>query len=336
MIDINNLFQYCDESILCSNTLFSVGDNHGNTVLTLSVNSDNNYINKYSNEWLYLINSYYPCNPLYNSLINFYNHIVHNRESAHHINEDVISFITSFSTGTVHGYSGIYHIISEYLNNYEIYKDKKIIVAVNSQKGILDIIDHLCHKGAIDRNKIIYLDKNIIYRINSITFIPNRHHIIDGDLPNKVTDIINKYFVPDRNDIEYYNSLKIPHNLDVICIIKGSNSHNLTGDGVVPQCNIINFANSWGISIIEPGEIHEVELIHSINQSRIFITTWGTAFMKNFSYISDHCQRIVVLVIGHEFIQQYNNTMPNVLTRHKNAEIVYRIVDESLNLNPFE
>ena len=105
MIDINNLFQYCDESTLCNNTLFSVGENHGNTVLILSVNADNNYINKYSNEWLYLINSYYPMNGFYHSIINFYNHIVHNRESSHHINEDVISFITSFSTGTVHGYS---------------------------------------------------------------------------------------------------------------------------------------------------------------------------------------------------------------------------------------
>jgi hypothetical protein len=336
MIEVNNLFDYCNDSIVCYNALLFVGEIIGNTLQLMSIDINNNYIHKYSNEWLYLINNYYPSSPFYNNFIERYKNIVNNKPNNIVINEDVISFITSFSTGTVHGYSGIYYILSEYLKNYEQYKNKKIIVYRNSQKGILDIIEHMCNRGAIDRNNIIYIEKNTLYHIHSITYIPNKYHIINNDLCNIVTQIIYQYIIPDRNNIEYYESLNLPKNLDTICIIKGSNSHNLTSDGIVHQDSINNFSNIWGITIIEPGNIHEVHLIHAINKSRIFITTWGTAFLKNFIYISDDCQKIIVLIIGDAFINQYHNNYNNKLNRYKNAEIIYKIVDVSLNFNPFE
>ena len=151
MININNLFNFCNESIDCPDVLFKVGENFANTVLILAINNEHNFIYKYSNEWLYLISNYYP-NDFYNHLINFYYGIVNHKVNVHIIHDEAISFITSFSTGTVHGYSGLFYIISEYLNNIDLYKNKKILVLKNSQKGMLDIIEHLCNKGVINRD----------------------------------------------------------------------------------------------------------------------------------------------------------------------------------------
>ena len=336
MVEVNNLFDFCDSNTTCYNSIFFVGEIYGNSLLTLSFDINSNYIHKYSNEWLYLIDCYYPTSCFYSKFVDCYRNVLNNKANNIVVNDDVVSFITSFSTGTIHGYSGIYYIISEYLRNYEQYRDKKIIVLRNSQKGILDIIEHLCNRGAIDRDKIIYIEQHTVYHIHSITYIPNRYHMISDELCDRVTEIIYKYVVPDRDNLLYYESLNLPRNLDTICVIKGSNSHNLTIDGIVQQDTINNFSNTWGVTIIEPGEIHEVHLIHSINQSRIFITTWGTAFFKNFVYISDNCQKIIVLIIGENFINQFNHCYHKGLKRYKNAEIIYKIIDENLNFNPYE
>ena len=338
MVNINNLFEFCNNSIDCKDILYSYGEMIGNSTLTIGIKNDNNHIYTYSNEWLYLIKTYYPGSSYYNNLIDYFYKVINNKHNVHVINEEAISFITCFSTGTVHGYTGIYYIISEYINNYELYKNKKILVAANSQQGILDIINHMCNRNLIDRNNIIYLEKNKIYHFFSITFIQNHYHNFGGELCNKVTDIITKYIAPDRSDRLYYDSLNLPQNLDRLCIIKGSNSVNLTSDGIVPQNNVINFTNRWGLTIIEPNIINEICLIHCINQCRELIITWGTAFLKNYVYISDYCQKIIVLVIGDGFIGQYNSYLNTgtLLLKYKNANIVYRIVDTNLNVNPNE
>ena len=338
MVNINNIFEFCNNSIDCNDVLFSIGENIGNTILTIAIKNDDNHIYTYSNEWLYLIKLYYPDNSYYQKLINFYHNIINNKKNIEIINEDVISFITCFCTGTVHGYCGIYNVISEYLNNYEIHKHKKILLAKNSQQGILDIINHLCNKNIIDKDKIIYIQKNKTYHFHSITFIPNRFHIFEEELSNKVCDIMNKYIIQDRFDTLYYNSLNLPSNLDKICIIKGTNSTNLTTDGIVPQNNIIDFASRWGITIIEPGMINEINLIHCINQCKIFITTWGTSFLKNYIHISDECEKIIVLIIGNAFIGQYNDYLNknSLRVKYKNANIVYKIIDYNLIFNLYE
>ena len=70
MVNINNLFDFCDNSIICDDTIFRIGNSLGNTLLLLAIKNNNNHIYKYSNEWLYLINNYYPGHDYYHSLIN--------------------------------------------------------------------------------------------------------------------------------------------------------------------------------------------------------------------------------------------------------------------------
>ena len=83
---------------------------------------------------------------------------VNNCQNKKYIDEDVISFITKCSSGTVHGFVDIFLLIMCYIQNIDKYKDHKILVYKNSCQGIFDIINHLCHMNVIDRNKIIYID----------------------------------------------------------------------------------------------------------------------------------------------------------------------------------
>ena len=338
MVNINNIFEFCNDSIDCRDILYSIGDNIGNTLISIGIKNENNHIYTYSSEWLYLIKEYYPQSVYYQKLIDYFYYVLNNKHKVQVINDESISFITSFTRGTVHGYTGIFNIISEYINNIEKYKNKKILVSVDSQQGILDLINHLCNKNIIDRNNIIFMPKYKIYHISSVILLPNWSHIYNEDLSNKVSDFISRFIIPDRSDQLYYNSLKLPPNLDKICIIKGSNSHNITTDGIVPQDRINNFANTWGFTIIEPSFINEICLIHCINQCKVFVTTWGTAFLKNYVYISDICEKIIVLVIGENFIGQYHSYLHtnSLKFRHKNANIIYRIIDTNLNFNPNE
>lgn len=336
MVNINNLFDFCNDSIICNDVIFRIGDSIGNTLLLLAIKNNDNHIYKYSNEWLYLINNYYPVHNYYSSLINFYNIIINNKSDIQIINEDVLSFITCFSTGTVHGYSGLYYILSEYLNNIEKYKDLKIIVFKDSQFGILNIIEHMINRNLIDKNKIIYLSQNTTYHFHSITFIENKHHVFDSQLAYTVSNLINKYIIPDRNDIDYYKSLNLPDALDNICIIKGSNSHNVTNDGVINNNIILNLSEKFKLTIVEPNIIHEVHLIHIINKCKFFVTTWGSAFMKNYIYISDDCIKIVVLIIMNtNYVIQYEGAKNsnNLILKYKNADIIYTMCDINLNVD---
>ena len=331
MINLDNLFKYCDNANDCKDVLFSIGRPFGNTMLHLAIKNNNKYIYKYSNEWLYLINNYYPNNPYYPNIIQFYN-TMKNNQNVKVINEHVISFITSFSLGTVHGYSGLFYILDHYLHNKEKFKNYKIIIYKNSQNGILNIIEHLVNRGIINKNNIIYLEKNIVYHFTSIYFISNKNHIFNNDLGNKVYNFINKYILPDKKNLSYMKSLNLPNNLDKILIMKGNNSINLTGDGVFSSNNIIKFKKKWNLIHIEPGIIHEIELIHIIQSCSVFVVSWGTSFMKNFVYISENCRKIIVLIMkGSHFQEQYDSALYSLMKKYKNAEIIYKMIDSELN-----
>jgi len=336
MININNIFNYCDNSNECRDVLFLIGKSYGNSMLNIAINNSNNYIYKYSNEWLYLINNYYPESSYYNELISLYNFII-NKKNILIINENVISFITSFSLGTVHGYSGLFYIINEYLKNIDKFANHKIIIYKNSQNGILNIIQHLINRGAINKKNIIFIEKNVIYHFTSIFFIPNKYHIFDIELGNEVSNIINKYITPDLNNLEYMKSLNLPDKLEKILIIKGNNSINLTSDGIFLNTHINNFKNKWDLTHIEPGFIHEIHTIHIIQKCSIFVVSWGTSFMKNFIYISDNCKKIIVLILENSnFHKQYNNSINNLIKKFKNADIIYKIINNELNFNLYD
>ena len=159
-MNIINLFDFSDKYLTVNNTFICIYE-YNFWISIISINTDNYKYNYYSDEWLYLINYNYPNVDYYYYFINQYNNIVSNIDKYKDIiyfDKDVISLLTTFIKGSVHGYSGFYYTLITYLNNLTKYENKDIIIYNDTEPGILSIINHLCNIGVITTN-IIKLEK---------------------------------------------------------------------------------------------------------------------------------------------------------------------------------
>jgi hypothetical protein len=320
-LDIDNIFNYCTDDTESNNVYYYIKkDKIGNAILTLGIS--NNKILSPSNEYLSLIKSYYPSGSMYTEIIKYYKYIIDNINNKYIIDENVICFITTFSTGTIHGYSGLFYILIEYIKNFDKYKDYKIIIYKNSQKGILDIIYYLS-KNNIISNNIIIIDSDIIYNFKNMIIIPNKKHSVENDFAIEISEFIDKYLIKNNFDEIY----------ERVSIIKSSISNNLTSDGIVSQEEINTFSQNNYLVSIEPTNYNEVDFINILNNVNFIVFSWGTTFFKNYYYISDKCTNIIVVIIGESYIKQYNDTVNNnkLITYFKNAHIEYRILESSLS-----
>jgi hypothetical protein len=329
-MNLNNLFDYCEDLKYSNNTYIYFKKERSiytlNSSFIIAIN-DNNKILTYSNEYLYLLKSFYTAHlHIYNDFIKYYNFVINNKNNIIFIEDDVLSFIITFFSGTAHGYSAIYYIISEYIKNIEHYKNLKIVIPKTMNNSMIDIINYFCNIGIINKNNIIYLEPDVIYKFKSVLFIPNIHHTFHK-LFDDIDNLINKYII--YNTIDYNNSTEIPFNIEKICIVKSDKSINTTTAGSISYNVLLNFMNKYNLTEIQPGVINEINLIKIINSCKLLVTSYGSTFEKNMAYISNKCEKIIVLVYGSEFIDQYKNNP--IFNKHKNANIIYTIVDDELS-----
>ena len=319
-INIDNLFTYCINDIDANDVYYYIDKNIiGISLMTLAIS--NNKILSNSNEFLYLIKVHYPNGP-YDKIIDIYKYIINNLNNNIIISDNVLSFITTFSTGTNHGYGGLFYIINEYIKDYEKYKDYKIIVYKNSQKGILDIINYLKDTNII-KNDIIYIDSDIIYKFNKFVIIPNKYHVIEPIYALEISNTIEKYLIKPNFNIIY----------NKICIIKSSLSQNLTNTTIVDVNTVNNFSNKNNLIFVEPTNYNETDFINILYNCNLLVLSWGSTFFKNYYYISDKCEKIIILVIGdskNEY-NQYMNTNA-LFTKFRNATFEYIITDNLDNI----
>lgn len=326
-MNIDNLFDYCLEETVANNSIYFIGNQINNSLFTLCV--DNNKIYSYSNEWLYLIKYYYKehyWHPMYNNILMHYQNIIETKPNdinGEYKNYNVIPFITSFSLGTTHGYAGLFYMLNEYIKHYDKYKKYNILIYENSQQGLLDIINHFINKKIINKEKVIYVSSNIKYLFNSIEFIPNKWHEYNDN--NEVVELIKNYII----DPKLHQELN-----DRICIIKSSLSSNNTHFGMVNDDYINLFSLKYNLLYLNPSKINEICLINMIYNCKLFVVSLGTAFLKNYIYISDSCEEIIVLVIGDEFMRQYKShkSSNTLLLKYKNATINYIFANETLDV----
>lgn len=337
LTNYDNLYDYCSNNIRTENpTVYHIGKKIGNYVLILAVDNKNNKIYKYSNEWLHLLTDYYKiggCHQQhYDKIITEYRDIIYSRKgevNKSHQDKDIIPLCTSFSLGTVHGYAGLYCIIDQYIRDKEKYKDHYIVIYINSQKGILEIINGFVECGVLEKDKIIYVLSEIPYLFKSITFLFNRWHMYPshiGDEHNQFKiDIIQKYLVSSKYNIDPQD--------ERICIIKSSESENLTNNGIVSKSIIDKFCENYDFTFLEPMKMNEIELINRLHNAKVFVTSWGTAYFKNHVYLSDKCEKVYILVIGEDFKNQYHSGY--VPKKYRNATIEYLFLkDNNLDMPP--
>jgi len=311
-------------------------------ISVLSINVNDYKINYYANEWLYLINFYYPIYGEYSHIVNNYNNIINqvkNNDAIIYYNNNVISLITTFAKGSVHGYSGFFYTLITYLNDYELYKDLDIILYKETDSGMLSIINHLYDLGIINNN-IIFLEKNVKYQFDSVTYIENHNHVFNGELETMVTNFILKYII---NESLYYKiNDKFLYKNNNFCILKSEiSSTNISNNGILKNENVNKFCDKYNINRLFPS--NEIELINSIYNSKILILNYGSTFFKNYVYISESCEKIIIIVYGPGYTNDYNNLSnitPSkyqgiIYKKYKNAEIKYILDDGELDFDPY-
>ena len=332
-ITYGTLYNFCSDAIQTQNsTLYRIGNQMGNSVMTLAVDEVSKHIYKYSNEFLHLLSEYYKQSlkengghtKHYNEVINYYRDMMLNPKCpilTDHQDKHVVSLATSFSRGTVHGYSGLFCILEKYINQKENFKDYYFLVWEGSQRGILEIIKEYISKNIIPPEKVIYIKNNITYKFKSMHLLYNNWHMfpfcVAGHTNFKLDIIRNILIDPTKYACDF--------NHEKVCIIKSSGSTNLTGSGIVPQEKINEFCRKYQFRFIEPAATHEIELMNRLYKCKVFVTSWGTAWFKNGVYLSDDCTDVYVLVIGKDFHTQFQNGNRQPTIRR--AKIHYILLD---------
>lgn len=329
-MNVDNLYNYTNKRLDTNEETFYFISQQVpicNSLMTLAVNKNDNKIYTYCCEWLFLINKlYYPNGYFYKSIVTSYNNFLNKTYDETYKDKKMIPFITSFSRGTTHGYSGLYCILYNYINNKEKYKDHNITVYKHSQKGILDIIHYLADKKIIDKSKIIYLDKEKKYLFKSITFIPNKWHEMHQILYQKS----NYHNIYDNLIVKYLVDVNYSTSHDNLCLIKDFENKNNTT--IVEKFTKLNNTYNMDVNVIS-----EIEMINLIYNSKVFVCSWGTCFWKNFFYVSDKCEKIIVLVVNRcSYINQFIRWKKTLLKKHKNAEIYYYVVKRFEDLCTFD
>jgi hypothetical protein len=271
-----------------------------------------------SNDWCYLLKEF-PHQRVESIGVFIRNNLTNYK----YIDENVIPFITAFPA-SVHAYAGILSIVVNFIENKLLYKNKKVLVSCQLQQGLKDIIDGLCERKLINQSDIIFLQSDILYKFKSVTIIPNTlHSYFENEITrDKISSFIETTFCK-INEIMY----------ERIAIIKHFGSSIYSSMGAVDYSTAKNFAVAFDYTLIEPADINEICLINTIYNSKNIVFSWGTTFMKNFIYISDKCEKITVLIIGNDFINEYNFLIKNGMLplKYKNATIDYQIVDQNLS-----
>ena len=327
MLTLDNLLESVDNSVTSYNTdnqksIYYIGNNIGNTKLIICYNYITKKIYSSADEWLYLIKEYYPNNSYYKILVNAYHDIVENKNiDKSYQNEHVLSFITSFSIGTVHGYAGLFYMINEVISNQKKYEKYKIIIFDNSNKGILEIINYF-KQGSIIKNEIIVISAHKKYLFKSVTFIRNKWHMYPLNFKLKT---IEKYMV-DKNFMDIN---------DKICIVKNSTSDRKTLSGIVKKQDLDKFCSKHKLFLLEPNIIDEITLINKLNKCSFLVVSWGTAFFKNYVYLSEKCKHVIVLVIGETYRNEYNTLKKHniLVNKFKKTKISYILADINLDIN---
>ena len=307
---MSDIITLCNDSTYIKNcNYYFLGKLHGNTTISLAF--DTTYIYKYSCDWLSLIINYFYQNPNNDVYIKLKDTFLKNTSSKGiYIPGNSVLVSTSFSSGTVHGYVGIFEIlIGIQYTNYDTY-----IVHQNAQKGIKDLIEI-----AIPKEKIYYMAEDTLYTFEQLTLIPiktHNFHYTKSELP-----YLEGTIYPFIKSLLFTGPLPI-HNS--ICILKSSQSSNLTVDGIFQFNEIELFCKTNGCLRIEPTEYSEDKYARIIHGTMRLIVSFGTTFFKAMLYISDQCKQIDVLVYGKNFEFQYKSY--EFPSRYKEANISYHIV----------
>ena len=159
---MSNIFYFCrDDTEIVDCKYVFLNELYGNSTVSLAFNAE--HIFKYSCDWLYIIATYFhiPVPDIYNRLMTTF--MKYRFHSSVRIPGKSVLVSSSFSSGTVHGYIGMFEILMRLQgSSYDTY-----VVHQNAQNGIKDLI-----KLVVNIEKIHYLLPDTVYDFEHLSIIP--------------------------------------------------------------------------------------------------------------------------------------------------------------------
>ncbi|AYV80242.1 MAG: hypothetical protein Gaeavirus20_7 [Gaeavirus sp.] len=320
ILTYDNMFDSIDCNLQFENIFYSVKGTSDILLNCLGIIDDK--LIAHSNDFTSLFKNLFYQNPdpraivWYDGIVDTYNYMASNINLYIQIEEPVVIFIGSYwCIGATHAFSTMWCFINEYLiNGY----DKKILVYKNSTKGILDILIRI-----FGECNIIYIDDSVIYKLCDATFFVNKYHSIIT--PVETDKLIHKFI----DKYLYDPNLNLNPDVKTICIIKSSISNNSTFDDVADIDDVVKYCEINNYMFVDSVNYSEIEMINIIHRAKHIKFSWGSAFFKNVSYVSDVCESIEVFVYSVIFTNQYYERVTNndLTTKYKNAVVTYKVLN---------
>jgi hypothetical protein len=299
----------CNNNTSASNAFYFIGSMIGNSLTPFSYN-EKNQIYIHSNDFFTIrkrlrkpfrfISKYIKSN------------INKNYDEFEYIDEELVSFISSFTNGTVHGYTTIWEFIKKYKEgNFKC----RILLSTATQSGILDLVTEIFGK-----DKIILIEPKKYYKIKKIHFIPISKYNFDDDFWDSVVELYRQYILKHKFSFEFKK----------IGIFKSNSYSSNYSCGEISNDDIIEFCKNNQIYNLNPTNFTEIENANILNNCEVFACSWGTAYYKNLRYIGDTCKNIYVF-IPTEFLYEWNarkNEKNSFYSKFKNANVKYYTLDK--------
>lgn len=296
-------------NISASNVFYFIGEKIGNSLTPFSFNQ-RNQIYIHSNDFFTIRRKLRKPFRLISKYIE--STIDKNYDEFEYIDEELVSFISSFTNGTVHGYTTIWEYIKKYKEaNFKC----KILLSTATQSGILDLVTEIFGK-----DKIILIEPRKYYRIKKIHFIPISKYNFDDDFWNSISELYTQHILKDK--------FSFKHNK--IGIFKSNSYSSNYSCGEISNDDILEFCKNNQIYNLNPVNFTEIENANILNNCEVFACSWGTAYYKNLRYIGDTCKNIYVF-IPTEFLYEWNarkNEKNSFYSKYKNAEVNYYLMKE--------
>ena len=249
-------------------------------------------------------------------------------------NQHFFSLISSWSTGTVHGYAQICYIIMN-LMKYD-YTKYTFLIYKHTQKGIRELVNYF-----LPHNKIVEIDHGFYYNIKHYYFVSGEQKKLMASYDIQWHAIIQSFF--SKHVYSQFNiraNWFLPQSYEFpkkISIVKTELDTEVNSPGrSFSSFHIRQFCKTNGFVTIDGGRIPELHLIQLIHNCEEILTSWGTSFFKNYIHVSPECKRIYNLVLkdSNYHTVEFNHTglvLHNTLQTYNNAKIVYSLCDKELN-----
>ena len=212
-VTVETIMDHVDASLAADDVLYRVdvpSDSNLLAVLAVRAGQPRSAL-AYSNEWLSLLRQpYYDAassrerwHPVYAHQVDLYSTLATcDASAAAAVDAVVVPLVTSFSRGTVHGFTGFWLILRAWVEREATAPtNRTLLVYAESDSGMLDVVRAAAASGVVDASRLLLLERGVTYRFRRLELLPNPSHSywLDAVSSGLVSDFVHRHFVREPN-----------------------------------------------------------------------------------------------------------------------------------------